>query len=304
MNRRTVARLAARGLPGVPPRGRGVRPRRLGSEIADPLGRPPGAEVARGLRLGRPALGRAAARRAPRPAVVDLRGRQRLFPRAPGHRQDPSGDRPGDPGLSGRAPGRLRHRRRLGRAPGGRPGAKLARGRAAAPGAVPRAGCRRGRLPPPGAPGGESPVRPGGAPLRARLDRRDQQPRLRAVGRDPRRCDGGRGAHRPPGAPRDHDRPQGQELPPQGARLRRRTGPSSACVTRAPAPPRPGPPHPPAGPPAPRHPRSEGGAAPRTPHGPLGPRRRATPALLGERRGPAGVEHFSVPEGGAPFGSC
>jgi hypothetical protein len=42
---------------------------------------------------------------------------ERGLPWPTGHRQDSPRDRPGDPGLPGRPPSRLRHRRRMGRPP-------------------------------------------------------------------------------------------------------------------------------------------------------------------------------------------
>ena len=55
--------------------------------------------------------------------------------------------------------------------------------------------------------------RPGRPPLRTRLDHRHIQPRLRSLGRDPRRRHGRRRPDRPPRPPRPHGHPQGQELP-------------------------------------------------------------------------------------------
>lgn len=52
------------------------------------------------------------------------------FPRPARHRQDSLVDRTGHSGLSGRAPSRLRHRRRMGRPPGRRPRRRPARCRA------------------------------------------------------------------------------------------------------------------------------------------------------------------------------
>jgi DNA replication protein DnaC len=55
-------------------------------------------------------------------------------------------------------------------------------------------------------------------PLRTRLDHRHQQPRLRGLGRHPRRRHGRRRPHRPTRPPRHHDRAQRQELPPTRTR--------------------------------------------------------------------------------------
>ena len=55
--------------------------------------------------------------RPPRDARLRRRQGQRRVPRPTGDRQDPSGHGSGDPGLSGRAPGGLRHRGRVGGPP-------------------------------------------------------------------------------------------------------------------------------------------------------------------------------------------
>ena len=59
------------------------------------------------------------------------RAQQRLLLRAARHRQDPPVDRPGDQGLPGRTPRRVRHRPAMGRPPRGRPAPQRARRRAA-----------------------------------------------------------------------------------------------------------------------------------------------------------------------------
>ena len=83
---------------------------------------------------------------------------------------------------------------------------------------------------PTGTPGREPALRAGRTPLRTRLDHRHQQPRLRSLGRDPRRRDGRRRAHRPARSPRPHRHAQRQELPPQRTRDRTRiTSPASAA---------------------------------------------------------------------------
>ena len=53
-----------------------------------------------------------------------------VFLGPPRNRQDPPGDRPGNPRLPGRAPGRIRHRRRLGRPARRSPPLRAAPGRA------------------------------------------------------------------------------------------------------------------------------------------------------------------------------
>ena len=83
---------------------------------------------------------------------------------------------------------------------------------------------RRDRLPAARTPGREPALRPRRAPLRTRLDHRHQQPRLRGLGRDPRRRHGRRRPHRPARPPRPHDHPQRQELPAARAGHRRRAG--------------------------------------------------------------------------------
>ena len=100
------------------------------------------------------------------------------------------------------------------------PAPQQPRRRTPPPGPLPAAGHRRDRLPPARAPGRQPALRAHRAPLRTRLDHRHQQPRLRGLGRDPRRRHGRRRPHRPPRPPRHHGHAQGQELP--AARTRRR----------------------------------------------------------------------------------
>src|SRR5204863_5107654 len=87
-------------------------------------------------------------------------------------------------------------------------------------------------LPPPGAPSGQLALRARLAPLRTRLDHHHLESRLRAMGRDPRRRDGRRRPDRPARPPRDHDRAQGQELPPPRAWPRRRARRSGSVAPR------------------------------------------------------------------------
>jgi hypothetical protein len=82
------------------------------------------------------------------------------------------------------------------------------------------------------APGRQPALRARLPPLRARLDHRHLEPRLRTVGRDPRRRDGRRRPHRPARPPRDHGRHQGQELPLARARRRRRPRRSGSLAPR------------------------------------------------------------------------
>jgi len=107
-----------------------------------------------------------------------------------------------------------------------------ARARAAPARALPPADRRRGRLPAARTPGRQPALRARLAPLRARLDHHHQQPRLRAMGRDPRRHDRRRRPDRPPRPPRHHDHAQRQELPPPRARPRRRTSRSDSAAPR------------------------------------------------------------------------
>src|SRR4051794_14842181 len=102
----------------------------------------------------------------------------------------------------------------MGRPAGGRPAPQRAGRRAATTGALPPPRRRRDRLPAIGTSGGQPALRTRRPPLRTRLDHRHQQPRLRSVGRDPRRRHGRRRPHRPPHPPRPHGHPEGQELPP------------------------------------------------------------------------------------------
>src|SRR5262249_36007075 len=74
--------------------------------------------------------------------------------------------------------------------------------------------------PPPRTASGQPALRPGLPPLRARLDHHHLKPRLRAVGRDPRRRDGRRRPHRPARPPPHPDHAPGQELPPARTRPR------------------------------------------------------------------------------------
>ena len=151
---------------------------------------------------------------------------QRLLLRAARHRQDPPRDRAGDQGLPGRPPRRVRHRPAMGRPPRARPAPQRARRRTPPPRALPAARRRRDRLPAPGTPGRQPALRARRPPLRTRLDHRHQQPRLRGLGRDPRRRHGRRRPHRPPRPPRPHGHPQRQELPPP--RTRHRGAPAAA----------------------------------------------------------------------------
>jgi hypothetical protein len=74
-------------------------------------------------------------------------------------------------------------------------------------------------------------LRAGRAPLRTRLDHPHQQPRLRSLGRDPRRRDGRRRAHRPARSPRPHRHAQRQELPAPRTRHRHRPQPPRHACT-------------------------------------------------------------------------
>ena len=143
----------------------------------------------------------------------------------PGHRQDAPRDRAGDQGLPGRAPRRVRDRPAMGRPPRARPAPQRARRRTQTPRALQPARRRRDRLPPARTPGREPALRAGRAPLRTRLDHRHQQPRLRSLGRNPRRRDGRRRPHRPARPPRPHRHPQRQELPAPRTRHRHRPQP-------------------------------------------------------------------------------
>ena len=205
---------------------------------------------------------------APRPARLDRGARQRLLPRPARHRQDPPRDRARRSRPASRPPHRFRHRPGMGRPPRASAAPQPARRRAAPARALPPAGRRRDRLPPARAPGRQPALRARLPPLRTRLDHRHLQPRLRAVGRDPRRRHGRRRPHRPARPPRHHDHAQRQELPP--ARTRRRSLRQAA----------------PAGPT--NRTLMTGGAESR--------RLR--------RLAPTSMAHFSIPESGSDFGSC
>ena len=71
-----------------------------------------------------------------------------VFLGPPGTGKDASGHRPWDPGLPGRPPGGLRHRRPMGRPPRRGPHPRAAPSRAGAAGPLPAAGHRRGGLHP------------------------------------------------------------------------------------------------------------------------------------------------------------
>src|SRR5262249_38313920 len=142
----TRAAVALRAVSREPARSRGLRPRRLRRQDADPPRRLPRLEDARGLRLGRAALGREAARPAPGTARLDRGARQRLLLRAARDRQDPPRDRARPQSLRARIPRRLRHRAGMGLPTRSRAGPQPARTGAAPARALPPPRRRRGRL--------------------------------------------------------------------------------------------------------------------------------------------------------------
>ena len=156
-------------------------------------------------------------------ARLDRGASQRLLLRAARHRQDPPRGCARTESLRARLPRRLRDRPRMGLPARASTRPQPARGGAAPPGALPPADRRRGRLPPARTPGREPALRARLASLRTRLDHRHQQPRLRAMGRDPRRRHGRRRPDRPVRPPRNHDHAQRQKLPPARTRPRRQT---------------------------------------------------------------------------------
>ena len=131
-----------------PARHRGRRPRqprRRGPDQGRPL---PGPQDARGVRLQLPTLGQEDRDRAPRPARLPPRPRERAPARPARHRQDPPRDRLVDPRLPRRPARPVRDRDPVGRPPrrGQTPGQPRSR---AAPARVhPADRRRRGRLHP------------------------------------------------------------------------------------------------------------------------------------------------------------
>ena len=128
----------------------------------------------------------------------------------------------GDPRLPGRAPHRVRHRRRVGRPPRRGPPRRPAAGRAdqARPG--PAADHRRGRLHPVRSRSREPVLPTRLVPLRTGQPDRHQQQALRPLGRGLRRRRRRRRHDRPPRPPRRGRLPQGRQLPTQGPRPRPR----------------------------------------------------------------------------------
>ena len=162
--------LDARGVPGRLPATRGRRPRIPRRRRPHPRRPVPGPQEPGGVRL----------RPRPRPrnattiahlGTLDFvtATRERGLPRPTRHRQDPPRHRAGDPGLPGRPPGAVRHRRRMGRPARRRPPRRPAASRAGPARPLPAARHRRGRLHPLRSRSGE-PVLPARLrPLRTRL---------------------------------------------------------------------------------------------------------------------------------------
>ena len=116
------------------------------------------------------------------------------------------------------------------------------------------------------------------------IDHHHLKPRVRSLGRDPRRRDGRRRPDRPTRPPRHHGHPQRQELPPPRTRQRPRLRRPTQRRSKTDPPPTA----------RRRHltPLAYGSLREKPP--------RPSTGLASDRR----VVHFSVPETGALFGSC
>jgi len=148
------------------------------------------------------------------------------------HRQEPLRDRARDQSLRKRLPRRVRDRAGTGLLARGRAGPQPTRGRAQAVSSATTswsstrsATCRSNGRP------RISSSRSSPAATSA-VDHRHQQPRLRVMGRDPRRRRGRCRPDRPARPPRHHDHPQGQELPTARAGPRRRARRAGSVAPR------------------------------------------------------------------------